>query len=68
MAWAIEGDLDPADAISNTYELEWPPRSGQWQAFPEIDRVAWFDLSDGRAHLKEAQTPFLDRLAAALEP
>jgi predicted NUDIX family NTP pyrophosphohydrolase len=68
VAWAIEGDLDPSAAVSNTYDMEWPPHSGEWRAFPEIDRVAWFDLPDGRAHLKEAQVPFLDRLAAALEP
>jgi predicted NUDIX family NTP pyrophosphohydrolase len=66
VAWAIEGDLDPAVAVSNTYEMEWPPHSGQWQAFPEIDRVAWFELAEARLRLKEAQVPFLDRLTAAL--
>ncbi|MGY2065635.1 NUDIX domain-containing protein [Blastococcus sp. SYSU DS0619] len=64
--WAGEGDLD-ADAItSNTFELEWPPRSGRMQTFPEIDRAAWFDLDTARTKLVKAQLPFLDRLAAHL--
>lgn len=66
LAWALEGDLDPAAASSNTFELEWPPRSGQRVTFPEIDRVAWFDLTEARGRLKPAQEPFLDRLATAL--
>jgi predicted NUDIX family NTP pyrophosphohydrolase len=65
-AWALEGDLDPAAAHSNTFTLEWPPGSGLLEAFPEIDRVAWFDLGEARAHLKDAQVPFLDRLVEAL--
>lgn len=64
-AWALEGDLDPATAVSNTYELEWPPRSGRIQTFPEIDRVAWFDLPEARRMIKAAQAPFLDRLQGA---
>ena len=48
VAWAVEGDLDPATAVSNTFELEWPPRSGRMQEFPEVDRVEWFTLA-GRA-------------------
>ncbi len=66
LAWALEGDLDPAVATSNTFELEWPPRSGRLVTFPEIDRVAWFDLPEARGRLKAAQGPFLDRLAQAL--
>jgi len=65
-AWALEGDLDPALAVSNTFEVEWPPRSGRMQAFPEIDRVEWFDLTTARRKIKDAQTPFLDRLEGAL--
>jgi predicted NUDIX family NTP pyrophosphohydrolase len=65
-AWALEGDLDPAAAHSNTFTLEWPPGSGRLEAFPEIDRVAWFDLEEARARLKDAQVPFLDRLVEAL--
>ena len=51
MAWAVEGDLDPASVVSNTFELEWPPRSGRMQAFPEIDRAEWFDLDTARRKL-----------------
>ena len=64
--WAIEGDLDPSTAVSNTYEMEWPPRSGRTASFPEIDRVEWFDPDSARAKLKAAQVPFLDRLDEAL--
>jgi predicted NUDIX family NTP pyrophosphohydrolase len=64
--WAIEGDLDPGDAVSNTFEMEWPPRSGRTQAFPEIDEVAWFDPPTARTKINAAQAAFLDRLEAAL--
>ncbi|HEX8939038.1 MAG TPA: NUDIX domain-containing protein [Candidatus Limnocylindrales bacterium] len=64
--WAGEGDLDPARARSNTFLMEWPPGSGARCEFPELDRVAWFDLDEARRRLKETQLPFLDRLAAAL--
>ena len=67
-AWAVEGDLDPDASVSNTFELEWPPRSGQRRTFPEIDRVAWFGPDDARRRLKETQTPFVDRLVALLTP
>jgi hypothetical protein len=66
LGWAVEGDLDPSSAVSNTYELERPPHSGVVQTFPEIDRVEWFDLDEARRRLKAAQVPFLDRLQAAL--
>jgi predicted NUDIX family NTP pyrophosphohydrolase len=66
LGFAVEGDLDPSTAVSNTYDLEWPPRSGVVQTFPEIDRVEWFDLGEARRRLKAAQVPFLDRLQAAL--
>ncbi len=64
--WAGEGDVDVDAVRSNTYELEWPPRSGRLQEFPEIDRAAWFDLDTARTKLVKAQLPFLDRLAAHL--
>jgi predicted NUDIX family NTP pyrophosphohydrolase len=54
--------------VSNTFEMEWPPRSGRLQPFPEIDRVEWFDLATAREKIKAAQAPFLDRLEAALAP
>jgi predicted NUDIX family NTP pyrophosphohydrolase len=66
-AWALEGDLDPAHAVSNTYEVEWPPRSGRMQEFPEIDRVEWFGLEMARDKIKKAQVPFLDLLERALQ-
>jgi predicted NUDIX family NTP pyrophosphohydrolase len=52
--------------VSNTYEMEWPPRSGVVQTFPEIDRVEWFDLDEARRRLKAAQVPFLDRFQTTL--
>ena len=61
-AWALEGDLD-ADAIrSNTFELEWPPRSGRRQTFPEVDRAGWFSAEAAREKLIPAQAAFVDRL------
>ena len=64
--WGAEGDLDPAAAVSNTYEMEWPPGSGRTAEFPEIDRVEWFGMDEARRKLKDAQVPFLDRLIEAL--
>jgi len=62
-AWALEGDID-ADAIrSNTFEMEWPPRSGRMREFPEVDRAAWFGLDEARERILPAQAPLLDRLA-----
>ena len=62
LAWAVEGDLDTETAVSNSFEMEWPPRSGRTREFPEIDRVEWFGLDDAREKIKAAQAPFLDRL------
>ena len=64
-AWAVEGDLDPATAVSNTFELEWPPKSGRMQSFPEIDRVAWFDVGSARSLIVQGQRPLLDRLSTS---
>ena len=66
LGWAAEGDLDPSTAVSNTFDLEWPPHSGIVRSFPEIDRVEWFKLGEARRRLKAAQVPFLDRLESAL--
>ena len=66
VAWALEGDIDPASASSNTFPMEWPPRSGRTIQVPEIDRVAWFALDPAREKLKAAQHPLLDRLADAV--
>jgi predicted NUDIX family NTP pyrophosphohydrolase len=64
--WAARGDLDPATAVSNTFELEWPPRSGVVRTFPEVDRVAWVSLDEARNLLVKGQVPFVDRLIEAL--
>jgi predicted NUDIX family NTP pyrophosphohydrolase len=60
--WAVQGDRDPVELQSNTFEMEWPPRSGQRQAFPEIDRVAWFSIAEARAKILKGQAVFMDRL------
>ena len=67
VAWALEGDLDPAAAHSNTFLFQWPPRSGKRIEIPEIDRVEWFTPEEGRRRVKETQIPFIDRLLAALQ-
>ena len=61
-AWAAEGELDAAAIRSNTFELEWPPRSGRRQEFPEVDRAEWFRPGRAREKLLPAQAPFVDRL------
>jgi len=62
-AWAVEADLDPAAITPGTFRMEWPPRSGRTQEFPELDRVEWFALDQARDVIVKAQTAFLDRLA-----
>ncbi|KQX78278.1 MULTISPECIES: NUDIX domain-containing protein [unclassified Streptomyces] len=62
-AWAIEADLDPAAIAPGTFTMEWPPRSGLTEEFPELDRVAWFGLDRAREVIVTAQAAFLDRLA-----
>jgi predicted NUDIX family NTP pyrophosphohydrolase len=66
-AWALESDLDAANAVSNTFAMEWPKGSGQMQEFPEIDRAAWFDLPTAREKLVRGQIEFLDRLLGQLD-
>ena len=65
-AWALMGDLDATRTTSNTFDIEWPPRSGQLQAFPEVDRAAWFDAATARRKLLPAQGAFIDRLEELL--
>ena len=62
-AWAFQGDCDPTQIRSNTFELEWPPKTGRKQQFPEIDRAEFFDLSIARRKMLPAELPLLDRLA-----
>jgi predicted NUDIX family NTP pyrophosphohydrolase len=61
-AWALSGDLDVTRSTSNTFVIEWPPRSGKMQQFPEVDRAAWFDPAAARRKLLPAQRAFIDRL------
>jgi predicted NUDIX family NTP pyrophosphohydrolase len=65
-AWALEGDFDPACLKSNHFELEWPPRSGRRQSFPEVDRVQWFAPDAARQKILPAQADFIARLLQAL--
>jgi predicted NUDIX family NTP pyrophosphohydrolase len=65
-AWAVPGDLDVTHVTSNTFEIEWPPRSGKVQAFPEVDRAEWFDLVKARRKMLPAQREFIDRLEALI--
>jgi predicted NUDIX family NTP pyrophosphohydrolase len=64
MAWAMEGDCDPALLRSNRFEMEWPPRSGRVQSFPEADRGGWFSLEEARRRILKSQEPLLDLLVA----
>jgi predicted NUDIX family NTP pyrophosphohydrolase len=67
IAWALEGDLDAAAIRSNTFTMQWPPRSGQTQAFAEVDRAGWFDPARARVKLNPAQVHFVDRLVDMLD-
>ena len=65
-AFAAEGDFDIATLRSNTFEMEWPPRSGRLQSFPEVDRAEWFPLAEAQSKILAGQKPFLDRLLNGL--
>jgi predicted NUDIX family NTP pyrophosphohydrolase len=65
--WAVEGDCDAAAIRSNTFDLEWPPRSGRRQQFPEVDRAAWFTLTAAREKIIKGQVGFLEELRQMLE-
>ena len=67
-AWAFEGDLsEDFELKSNTFQLEWPPRSGKMQTFPEVDKAAFFSVDEARRKMNIAQTVFIDRLLAGLD-
>jgi predicted NUDIX family NTP pyrophosphohydrolase len=66
--WAIEEDWDPTDLQSNTFKMEWPPRSGQRQSFPELDRASWFGVAEARLKILKGQAVFLDRLLKTICP
>jgi predicted NUDIX family NTP pyrophosphohydrolase len=65
-AFAVEGDFDPATLASNRFELEWPPRSGRKQTFPEVDQAAWFTPAEAREKIQPGQAPFIDHLLELL--
>ena len=65
-AWAFEGDVDPAAIRSNSFRAPWPPGSGQWRTFPEIDRAEWFGLEEARRRINPGQAPLLSALEEAL--
>jgi predicted NUDIX family NTP pyrophosphohydrolase len=64
-AWALEGDLDASAVVSNTFSMQWPPRSGKFQDFPEVDRAEWFALEEAAERINPAQAAFLERLRNA---
>lgn len=61
-AWAVEGDVDESRIVSNTFEIEWPPASGNLQQFPEIDRGAWFDIEEAKKRVHKGLVPVFDEL------
>lgn len=65
-AWAVQSDGDASAIVSNTFVMEYPPRSGRMQEFPEVDRAQWFDLAEARAKILVSQRPFIDQLEALL--
>jgi predicted NUDIX family NTP pyrophosphohydrolase len=66
-AWAIEADFDPSQLKSNSFSMEWPPRSGRVGEFPEVDRAAWFDLPEARKRILGGQVSFIDQLDQLLK-
>lgn len=66
-AWAVEGRIDEAGIVSNEFEMEWPPRSGRRQRFPEVDRGAWFGLPEAKRRIQKGQAPILEELEQRLD-
>jgi len=67
-AWALEGNLDPAGLKTNTFSIEWPPKSGRYQEFPEIDRAAWFTIEEANRKILKGQAAFLDQILDKRRP
>jgi predicted NUDIX family NTP pyrophosphohydrolase len=65
-AWALEGDIDASSISSNTFNLEWPPKSGKWKEFPEVDKAEWFALDMAKEKINPAQASFIDELLQKL--
>jgi len=68
LAWAMKGNLDPDQINSNTFDIEWPPKSGKTQSFPEIDRAGWFTVEEAREKINPAQAALLDELVNIIKP
>ena len=66
-AWAVEGDCEAAAVRSNLFSMEWPPKSGKMQEFPEVDRASWFTLPDAHEKIHSSQREFLSRLEAMVK-
>ena len=66
-AWAIEGDLDVSQLRSNSFTMEWPPRSGTFRSFPEVDRAEWFPIAEAKVRILTGQRPLLEQLEALLQ-
>jgi predicted NUDIX family NTP pyrophosphohydrolase len=67
LCWAVEDDLNPENITSNTFEIEWPPRSDKMNSFPEIDKAGWFDMDEAMQLINEKQIPLLEELIAKME-
>ena len=65
-AWAVQGDIDAATIRSNTFKMEWPPKSGQWKFFPEVDKAGWFDIETAKEKINPAQVSLIEQLAEKL--
>ena len=63
-AWAVEGDINHETIVSNLFEMEWPPKSGRKQSFPEIDRAGWFNVEEAKLKINKAQAAFIEELIA----
>ena len=66
-AWALQKDIDPAGIKSNSFEMEWPPRSGIKKSFPEIDRAAWFTMNEARRKIIDGQVPLINELETKID-
>lgn len=66
-AWAIKGDIDPNNISSNSFKMEWPPKSGTWKSYPEVDKADWFDATTAKEKINPAQTNFIDELVSLLK-
>ncbi len=66
-AWTGEGDIDENKVVSNTFEIEWPPKSGKMKSFPEVDKAGWFYLNEAKEKINPGQLPLLEELAEILK-